>query len=311
MRLLFVPLLVLGLVVAGCGPAQNSSGADGTRVVASFYPLAFAAREVGGDLVTVENLTPPGAEPHALELTTGKVRSLVGADLVIYLGGGFQPAVEAALGDVEGVAVDALADQQDLLGSTPHGEEEEHAHEEEQPDEEEHAGEAFDPHVWLDPLRMSTIARVVGDRLSEVDPGNASNYESRAAELVKRLEELDAEYRSGLAACERRILVTSHQAFGYLADAYRLEQVGIAGIDPEAEPSPARLAEVARFVRENDVTTIFFEVLVSPAIAETVAQETGAKTATLDPLEGPPDEGDYFTAMRANLAALERALDCS
>lgn len=310
MRHLAAVLTLSALLLASCG-GSNAADSEEPRVVASFYPLEFLVQEVGGELVTVENLTPPGAEPHDLELTPGQARALAQADLILYFGRGFQPSVESALGDIEGSALDVLSEQSDLQVATS-AEHEENEAEEHDDEAEEHDDETVsDPHVWLDPARMAVMAGDVAEQLSDVDPENASAYRSNSADVMSRLEELDSEYGARLARCEQRSLVTSHEAFGYLADAYELEQIGISGIDPEAEPSPGRLAEVARFVDANDVTTIFFEVLVSPAVAETLAQETGAETATLDPLEGPPTEGDYFTAMRANLETLERGLGCS
>ncbi|MGH2756412.1 MAG: metal ABC transporter substrate-binding protein [Actinomycetota bacterium] len=284
--------MALLLLAPACGGGSAAEGDERIEVVASFYPLAFVAGEVGGNLVDVDNLTPPGAEPHDLELTPGQVRALAEADLVVYLGDGFQHAVEDSIADLKGEVVDGLAGQDDLL----------------EPSEQEET--PFDPHIWLDPQRTAAIARLVGDRLAEIDPGNATTYRSNVERLGSRLDDLDTEYRDGLGGCERNSFVTSHEAFGYLASAYGLEQIGISGIDPEAEPSPQRLAEVADFVAENGVTTIFFEVLVSPDIAETLAEEAGIRTARLDPIEGPPEEGDYFTAMKANLEALREGLGC-
>lgn len=295
-------LLVLSLIAVSAGCGRDAAGvSDRPQVVASFYPLAFVVEEVGGDLVDVENLTPPGAEPHDLELTSGRIRSLAGADLVVYLGHGFQPSVEDAIAEVDVEVMDVLETQQDLLEPPEH--EDEGA---------DHADDApIDPHMWLDPERLRDVAVDVADRLAELDPDNAATFRANADDLGSRLDELDAEFRDGLSACEQTTMVTSHEAFGYLADAYGLEEVGVAGIDPEAEPSPRRLAEVAEFVEENGVTTIFFEVLVSPRTAETLAQEAGVTTARLDPLEGPPAEGDYFTAMRSNLDALRQGLGCT
>jgi zinc transport system substrate-binding protein len=300
------PTVVILLVAASaCGSGSGASEGAGVDVVASFYPLAFVAEEVGGGLVDVVNLTPPGAEPHDLELTTGQVRDLAEADLVVFLGRGFQPSVEDAIGELgdEVVIADVLGSQEELLEAAPHeGEEEE---------DEEHSDEGeFDPHVWLDPERTAGIANLVGTRLADLDPDNASTYRANVADLEARLTELDGAFRAGLARCERRNLVTSHEAFGYLARAYDLEEIGIASIDPETEPSLGRLVEVAEFVRDEGVTTIFFEVLVSPDVAETLAEETGVTTARLDPLEGPPQRGDYFTAMQANLNALREGLGC-
>jgi zinc transport system substrate-binding protein len=289
--------VALLLLVPACGGGSAAGGDGRVEIVASFYPLAFVAGEVGGDLIDVANLTPPGAEPHDLELTPGQVRALSEADLVVYLGDGFQHAVEDAIAEVEGEVIDVLASQDELLQASEH--------------EEEEAEESrFDPHIWLDPQRTAAIARLVGDRLAEIDPDDAATYQSNAEDLGSRLDDLDTRYRDGLADCERDSLVTSHEAFGYLAGAYGLEQVGISGIDPEAEPSPQRLAEVADFVEENGVTTIFFEVLVSPDIADTLAEEVGIRTAQLDPLEGPPESGGYFTAMHDNLDALRAGLGC-
>lgn len=305
MRVLLGALASL-LLLGAC--ANEGGGASGgqPRVVASFYPLAFVVEEVSADLAELQNLTPPGAEPHDLELTAGQVRALAEADLVVYIGQGFQPAVEDALADVEAAQIEALSQQPDLLEGHEEGGRDDAA-EEEGHDEEG----AADPHVWLDPERMAFIADEVAQALSRIDGDKADAYRANADELKRRLEGLDREFEEGLSSCERSTIVTSHEAFGYLAAAYGLEEIGIAGIDPETEPSPGRLAELAEYVRDNDVTTIFFEVLVSPDTAETLAQEVGVETARLDPLEGPPVEGDYFTSMRANLEVLRDGLTCT
>lgn len=279
-----VPLFLLLIATSCTRPAGDHS--DLVKVVASFYPLAFVAEEVGGDAVEVENLTPPSAEPHDLELSPGQVTSLTRAALVIFMGDGFQPSVEEALRETESPneTLDVLSKQKELRGD--------------------------DPHIWLDPTRLESVATLIGDRLARIDSGNANEYRANVKALVSKFETLDKEFKDSLAQCARRNIVTSHEAFGYLAAAYNLEQIGISGIDPEQEPSPARLAEVAELVKRNGVTTIYFEAIVSPALADTLARESGAKTAKLDPLEGAPEEGDYFTAMRANLTALKEGLGC-
>jgi zinc transport system substrate-binding protein len=269
-----------------CGVEDPGSG-DQITVVASFYPLAFVAGEVGGDLIEVDNLTPAGAEPHGVELTASQVRALASADLVLYLGSGFQPSVEQAVGTIEGQAVDALATQPGATGDS-----------------------GFDPHVWLDPQRTAAIVRLVRDRFAAVDPDHAATYERNADRLEARLDALDRAYRDGLAGCERDAIVTSHEAFGHLAAAYGLHHIGISGIDPEAEPSPQGLTEAVEFVNERRLTTVFFEVLMPPVVAETLADETGARIARLNPIENPPRSGDYFTAMRANLDEIREGLGC-
>ena len=273
-----VSLAAAALLVAGCGGSGGS--ADGsTVVVAALYPLAFAAEQIAGTAARVESLTPPGVEPHDLELSASDVGRIADADVVLYLGGGFQPAVEDAAGEA-GRAVDLL----DAVGAKPRG----------------------DPHVWLDPIRYAQIAAEIG-RVLGAEPA--------AADFARRLEELDAELRAGLADCERDTIVTSHAAFGHLAERYGLRQVAVTGLEPEAEPAPQELERVVDDVRASGATTVFVEPLVSRELAETVARETGANVAVLDPLEGLGEEqleagADYFSVMRDNLAALRGALSC-
>ncbi len=264
-------------VAAGC--ADGSSSAGGRAVVASFYPLAYAAERVGGDGVSVRNLTPPGAEPHDFELSARDVEDIRSAEVVLYFGSGFQPALEEAVAGAGGTAVD-------LLGAVPLRD--------------------GDPHVWLDPLLYAKIVERVGAELGRPEA---------AAEVSGELEALDAELRSGLATCERRTIVTSHAAFGYLAERYGLEELAVTGLSPEVEPTPRELERVVEEVRASGATTIFFEPLVSPRLAEAVARETGAATAVLNPIEGLTDEEaaagkDYFSLMRGNLAALREGLGC-
>jgi zinc transport system substrate-binding protein len=274
--------LLSSLVLAGCGDgARVGSASDGRlQVVTSFYPLQFLTERIGGPLVHVTSLTRPGAEPHDLELTPRDVARLQDADVVVYLRG-FQPAVDQAVDEHtngQRVLDVAPAGRLDLVhGDAALGDE--HASGE----HEEHGG--VDPHFWLDPLRLAAVAQAVGAALDEADPSAHEALGSRVRALVDDLHALDADYRRGLATCDSRDLVTSHSAFGYLAERYDLHQVGITGLAPEAEPDPRSLAEVSTFVRQHHVTTIYYETLVSPAVARTVARETGARTAVLDPLE--------------------------
>lgn len=275
-----VVLAAAGGLLAGCGPG-SSSDAESSRntVVAAFYPLAYAAEQIAGSRADVRNLTPAGAEPHDLELTPGDVRDVNDATLVLYLGGGFMPGLETAVQERSGRSVDLLAKQR--VGR--------------------------DPHVWLDPVRYAAMVRTIGAALGD---------DAAAARLVRRLDGLDAALRRGLARCDRRQIVTSHAAFGYLADRYGLEQIPLEGLTPEAEPSARDIARLVDLVRRSGATTVFYETLVSPKLAETVAREAGIETAVLDPLEGLTDDevaagADYFSVMRENLAALQRALGCS
>jgi zinc transport system substrate-binding protein len=293
-------LLALGMA-AGCADAAAAGYSDGRLdVVTAFYPLQFLSQRIGADAVTVRDLTKPGVEPHDVELNPRQVGQISDAGLVTYLRG-FQPAVDEAVDqEAKGRAFD-VASAVPLLSLTggPDG------------DDAEATG-GKDPHVWLDPVRLGTIAVQLGARLGAADPAHAADYTARAAALHADLAKLDTEYAARLKTCARREIVTSHTAFTYLADRYRLRQVGITGLSPESEPSPHRLAAVAREARSTGATTIFFETLVSPKVAETVAREVGATTAVLDPLEGLSDpDADYFSVMRANLATLTKALGCT
>lgn len=307
---LAVPVLALG----ACSTAAG--GDDGTiSVLASFYPLQMVAQQVGGDRVDVGSLTPPGAEPHDVELSPAQVASVSAAQLVVYQSG-FQAAVDAAVSEAGPAHVVDAADVADLETTAQEGhthelgEDDEHADDAHGDDEHDHGG--LDPHFWLDPTRMPAVADAVADALSEIDPDGADVYRANAAALGTRFGELDDAYAAGLATCERRTVVTTHEAFGYLAQRYDLEQVGIAGVDPETEPSPARLREVGDLVRDEGVTTIFFETLASPKVAQTLASDLGVETAVLDPIEGLTDDAqDYFSIADANLEALRVALSCS
>lgn len=272
-----VLLCALAAVVsaaAGCG-GQASDDA----IVAAFYPLAYAAAQVAGADADVVNLTPPGAEPHDLELTPRDVGRVRDAALAVYAGDGFQPAVQQAVESRSGPSLDVLA----------------------------HAGAASnDPHVWLDPLRFASIAQEIATALDRP---------TAADDLVARLHALDGEYRRGLGRCARREIVTSHAAFGYLAARYGLLQVPLVGLQPEAEPGPREIERLVDEVRATGATTVFSEPLASPALADAVAREAGVATAVLDPLEGltagETDAGaDYFSVMEKNLDVLRRALGC-
>ena len=302
---------VLALAAGACASETSANDTDGPAsvdLVAAFYPLEFVANRVGGDHASVTNLAPPGAEAHDLELTPSQVADLDQADLVAFVHG-FQPAVDDA---VEQYAGDAGFDVTELVPLLTESEEE--ANEEhEEDDGHGHEETGTDLHVWLDPDRLATIAGELAAALGERDPDHAAEYRTNADALGEELATLDTEYAEGLAECERREIVVSHAAFGYLTDRYDLEQIAITGLSPEDEPSPQQMEHVIEEAREHGATTIFFEVLVSPAVAERIADQVGAETAVLDPIEGlaPDSDGDYFSIMRNNLAALRTALGCT
>jgi len=291
MRIILVLALGTAFVVSSAcverGGAQHGANASSGRleVVASLFPIAEVLRVVGGDAVVVTDLMPPGVEPHDFELKPSDVEKVHDADVVVVIGGGFQPAVEkaASRGDAR------------VLTLLPAGEQ--------------------DPHLWLDPTAMQIIAGQVASSFGELRPKAADGFARRAKAFRDRLGDLDSAFRAGLATCRIRTLVTAHGAFGHLARRYDLEQVGVAGIDPSAEPSPARIDELAELVNNRGVTTVFTETLVSPRVAKALAREAGVRTAVLDPIEGVgADEVKsrlgYLDLMRRNLAVLRAALAC-
>jgi zinc transport system substrate-binding protein len=272
-------------LASACGRHAGNDAGGRVEVVAGFYPLAEAAARVGGDAVEVTNLTPAGVEPHDLELTPKQVDRILDADLVLYAGKGFQPAVAKAAARSDGTRVDLLGDR-------------------------------TDPHFWLDPTQLAAAVERIERALAEADPPHRQTYGDNASTYTAELHALDAELAAGLARCERTELVTTHAAFSYLADRYHLTQIAIAAASPEAEPSAARLAELSDMIRAHRVTTVFSESLVSPRVAQALAREAGVTTGVLDPIEGlTKDEvragDDYATVMRRNLAALRTALGCS
>ncbi|MGW4424069.1 metal ABC transporter substrate-binding protein [Streptosporangium sp. NPDC004631] len=303
-----VGLLALTTVLAAttaCGSGSTDSaqpsGAQGGRtdVTAAMYPLQWLAERVGGGDAAVTGLTRPGVEPHDLELTLNQIAELERTRLVVYVKG-VQPAVDEAVEQhAPGRGFDVTGAVKVLPGPSGEGEQ----------GDGENTG--YDPHIWLDPSRLATIATELGERLAAADPAHARAYRDRANKTSADLNALDGELAQGLGRCGSTAIVTSHSAFGYLADRYKLRQIGISGLDPESEPAPARLAEVAKVAKQEKVTTIFTETLVSPKVAEVLAKEVGATTAVLDPVESRPANGDYLSAMRQNLSTLQAALRCS
>ena len=283
--LLFAAVLTLGGCAAG-------TAAPGTlSVVAGLYPYAYLAQAIGGDRVTVTNLTTPGAEPHDLELTARQIATVATADLVI-AESHLQPAVDAA------IATTAPARVLDVATVLPL-------------EERDHGA---DPHVWLDPVRMATLAEAVARELAAIDPDHRSTYAANLATLLDVLTGIDQAYSSGLATCRRTAFITTHAAFGYLADRYGLTQIAIAGISPDTDPSPARIAEIQQAAADQGLTTVFFETLASPALAQAIAGDLGLVTDQLDPIEGITAESradSYPGLMAANLQALRQANGCS
>ncbi|AVH58851.1 MULTISPECIES: metal ABC transporter substrate-binding protein [Streptomyces] len=303
----------LGLgVLSACSDASGSDDAKSSGkldVVASFYPMQYLAEEIGGTHVNVTNLTEPGQEPHDLEISAQQTAQLQEADAVLYIKD-LQPAVDDAVAQsgvktkIDAATLTTLEDH----GSTGHSHEGEEEHAGEEHSEEEHA---LDPHVWLDPVKYAELAEGVGKAFEKADPDNAADYKTNAEALVKKLGALNTEFADGLKNTKSKVFFTNHAAFGYLAERYGLTQEAISGLDPESEPSPARIKELQEEAKADGVTTVFYETLVSDKTAKTLADDAGLKTDVLDPLEGITEKSkgdDYIAVMKSNLTALEKAL---
>ena len=296
--------LVSGLILAACSPdgetgPSRDSEEEGERltVITTLYPLQFLAEKVGGERVRVVNLTPPGAEPHDWQPGARDIISILEADLFTYNGSGFEPWVDRVLEEAHENeilnATDAL--RQDLSPGEGEG--------------------PADPHVWLDPGLYLKQAVAVKQALAAIDPEGDAQYSENLASLERDLKALEAEMEKGLSACALNVFVINHASFGYLARRFGLEQLSISGLSPEAEASPARLRGLVNQIEDSGIGYVFFESLVSPRVAETLASEVGAQTLELNPLAGLTSEDqdageDYFSVMRSNLNNLKKALQC-
>lgn len=301
--------------LTACSSSPGDGRTDGKLdVVASFYPMQFLAQRIGGSHVNVSTLTKPGVEPHDLEISPRQTAQLSKAGLVVYLKG-LQPSVDRAIGQAEprhvadAASYTSLEDHgTEVEGEEGHGHGDEHGH----GAHEAHEGDASaDPHIWLDPVRYAQVAEGVGKALEKADPDHAAAYKKNTAALVKRLGALNDDFKTGLKGRSTDTFITTHAAFGYLSERYGLRQEAISGLDPESEPSPARMRGLHTTAKKDKVNTVFFETLVSDKTAKTLAGDLHLKTDVLDPIEGIGKKSkgrDYFEVMRSNLTALRKAL---
>ncbi|MFD9303470.1 metal ABC transporter substrate-binding protein [Streptomyces sp. NPDC060048] len=288
-----VAVLASAASLTACG-AGGSTQSSTLNVVTGFYPLTFITERVGGDAVRVTDLTSPGVEAHDLDLSPQQTSMLGSADLVVYAET-MAPVVDKAVATTEPKrTLEAGA-----VAGLRHTDSKDY-------------GKVPDPHFWLDPLRVAKVAEAIGEELAKAQPEHAEAHRERARRLCEQLTALDGEFRAGLASCARKDVVTSHAAFGYLASRYELNQIAISGVSPQAEASPARIRQIQQAIKDKEITTVFFETLATPKMAETLATDLGLKAAVLDPVEGlaPGSGKDYLSLMRDNLAALRTALDC-
>ncbi|MDT0572141.1 metal ABC transporter substrate-binding protein [Streptomyces sp. DSM 3412] len=299
----------LGLTtLTACGGDSAAAGnTDKFDVVASFYPMAFLAEQIGGKHVNVTSLTQPGQEPHDLEISAKQTAALQESDAVLYLKG-LQPSVDEA---VEQSGHETKIDAATLTSMEEHGNEV-GGHAAEHDDEHDHEEEGGkDPHIWLDPVKYAEVAKGVGAAFEKADPDHADTYKTNTEALVEKLGALNDQFTNGLKNTDTKVFITTHAAFGYLAERYGLTEEAISGLDPESEPSAARVKELEKMAKADGVTTVFYETLVSDKTAKTIAADADLKTDVLDPIEGITDKSrgtNYFAVQEANLKALQAAL---
>ncbi|MDD7267707.1 MAG: metal ABC transporter substrate-binding protein [Lachnospiraceae bacterium] len=327
LRLLLAGALSFSLLAActaGSKPSQTSSKTvsvatdkkdnEKLQVYSSFYVMTDFVQKIGGDKVDVKTLVPAGVEPHDWEPEATDMAALEKANVLVYNGAGMEHWVEKVsktLGNKKLVPVEASKGIELLTGEHHHHDEaEDHEHDKSHDKDEKHEHDHgdTDPHVWLNVKNAKKELENIKDGLVKADAANKTYYEQNYQKWAKLFDDLDQKFTKELAAYKGKSIVTAHEAFGYLCHAYGLKQIGIEGLSPNSEPDPQRMKEVISFVKENKVSTIFFEELVSPKVAESIAKETGAKTAMLNPLESAPEKGDYLVAMEINLTSLLEAL---
>ena len=312
MKKTFAAVLVLTLV--GCSNSTQTAELPLPQITTGVFPVAWLASELAGGCAGITDLTPSGGDVHDLELTASQTRAILSADLVLTVSG-FQPSFDDAVTTRTGTTLDLINEinpitgvKHDHLHDHGHEDDDEHGHEDESGDKKDN--EILDPHFWLDPNRSLTAVELISNQIADLDENCATAVASNKQRVISDLTQLDLAYSSELAQCQSRTLIVSHQAFGYLADAYNLTQIAVAGLDPEGEPSAARLKEVINLAKAQEVSAVFTESSANPAVAETLAKELAVGILTLDPIELKPASLDYLLVMNTNLENLKQGLAC-
>ncbi|QQZ11497.1 metal ABC transporter substrate-binding protein [Heyndrickxia vini] len=288
------------LIISGCGTnnqanQKNTSSNNKLQIVTTFYPMYEFTKNVVKDKADVKLLIPSNVEPHDWEPTPKDVGRIQKANIFVYNSKYFEtwvPSIKNSVSNGNLSFVEASNDIQLMSGNGHH---------------------QFDPHVWLNPVLAQQEVKTITKALIKVDPKNKGFYQKNSAEYIAKLAKLDDEYRNALKGAKKKEIITQHTAFGYLAKEYGLKQIPIAGLSPSQEPSPARLGELKEFAVKHHVKVIYFEELASPKVAETLANEVGAKTEVLHTLEGlskeEQDKGmNYISVMQKNLEAIKKSL---
>ncbi len=306
-----VLLLALAYYVIARQAPEKKGNEGKVKVTTTIFPLFDMARSIGGDKVETSLLLPPGMEAHSFEPSPSDIMAISQTDVFAYTGPAMEPWAEdilASQSDSSFIVVNA-SEGLELIG------EEEVGHDEEE-EEEGHDHNGVDPHIWLDFDKAKHIATAIGQALAQADPENSAYFAINTQAYIDGLDSLDRQYREGLADCQSRTIVYGgHYAFGYLAARYNLEYAAAQGLSPDSEPTPSDLIELVNQIRREDISTVFYEELSSPKIAETISEETGAKLVLLSAAHNLSKEDleagvSFFDVMEVNLDNLRLGLDC-
>ncbi|MCK8823735.1 metal ABC transporter solute-binding protein, Zn/Mn family [Fuchsiella alkaliacetigena] len=320
-------LLLFSIALLGCGQQEEAVQLDEAeevlQVYSSFYPLHYVSEEIGGELVNSQSIVPIGDEVHTYEISPQQIAELENADLFFYNGLGLEPWAKRVSDNIEKMGVEAVKVSEviDLLefekdshhcDHSEHGaKKSEHSKAHNEIDHHHHGD--YDPHIWLNPVNMKEIGRLVLDKFVEVDAENEEYYQRNYQNFAEQLAELDQKYQEALGEREQDHILVSHSAFAYLADRYGLEELAVAGVSSHQEPSTGGLAKLSEKVKAKDLEYIFLETLANPKTAEVLAQEVELEVLTLNPIEGLTEAEqeageDYLSIMKSNLDALKKAL---
>ena len=306
-KIISLLLVIPMLFTIGCSKEnkENENSEGKIKIYTSIYPLYDFAKKVGGDKVDVTNLVPAGTEPHEWEISTSDIVNLEKADMLIYNGAGIENWTDKVISTLENKDISYVKTSEGLdihkIGKKDSQEDNKHSH------------GSYDPHTWLSIKNAKQEMENIKNALVKYDPDNADYYEDNYEKYAKKFDELDKKYSNTLGPIKNKTIIVAHEAFGYLCEEYDINQEGIEGLTPDSEPDPARMRQIIKFAKKNNVKTIFFEELVSPKVAQTIAKEINAKTEVLNPLEGLSEEQinngeDYFSVMEKNLEVLYESM---
>lgn len=313
-RLLLLVAALL-LVVSGCNNSATTEPDDTSSekllVYTTVYPLQYFTERIGGEYVDVKSIYPPGTDEHVFEPTQKDMMALAKGDLFFYVGLGLEGFVQKTEKTLQNEEVQfvPIADYID-----PEELEEGHSHEHGEEEHDDHGHqEAVDPHVWISPYLSTKLAEKITQELSDELPEHAESFKKNFDVLYDELETLDREFKTMADAAPNKTFFVSHAAFGYLADAYGLQQLAVSGLDSQNEPSQKELASLVKNAKEQDIQYILFEQNVSSKLAEVIKKELDAEALTLHNLsvlteEDIQKEETYFTLMEQNLEVLKKAL---